>query len=159
MPMCRTSTFAKSFLPNMVNEWNGLSLEEKSVSSLAIFKSLLRNITRHELYYYGPRHENIQLTRMRIKCSSLNAHLCFHLHVVDNAKCSCGYAEEDPNHFFFYCPQYVQQRQTLCQSLDLTTVTIQDILFGTNTLTLETNKKHLDAIYQYIRDTERFEQR
>jgi hypothetical protein len=31
MPMCRTSTFAKSFLPNMVKEWNGLSLEEKSV--------------------------------------------------------------------------------------------------------------------------------
>lgn len=159
MPMCRTTTFFKSFIPNMVREWNGLSLDQKSVSSLALFKSKLRNVTRHELYYYGPRRENIQLTRMRIKCSSLNAHLYFNLHVVDDAKCSCGYAVEDPNHFFFHCPHYVEQRQTLSQSLDLTTITIQDILFGTNTLTLEINIKRLDAIYQYIRETARFEPR
>ena len=73
--------------------------------------------------------EKIQLTIMRIKCISLNSHLCFCLHVVDDVKCSCGFTEEDPNHFFFSCTHYAQQRKTLCQSLDLTTITKPDILF------------------------------
>ena len=66
IPMCRPSTFAKSFLPNMVNECNGFSSQERGVSGLEIFKFKLKNITRNEPYYYGPRIKNIQLTRMRI---------------------------------------------------------------------------------------------
>ena len=96
----------------------------------------LRTIIRHELYYYDPRSENLQVTRMRIQYSSFNAHLCFSLHLVGDAKFSCVFAEEDPNQIFFSCPQYAQQRKTLCQSLDLTTITTQDILFGTDTHSL-----------------------
>jgi hypothetical protein len=68
--MCRTASFSKSFLPNMAREWNDM-----------------------KLYCYGVRQANIQLTRMRVKCSSLNAHLCFYLAIVNDDKCSCGYAE------------------------------------------------------------------
>ena len=34
VPMCRTSTLLKSFLPNMVSEWNGLNVEIKNAGSL-----------------------------------------------------------------------------------------------------------------------------
>ena len=79
-------------------EWTWFK-RKKGVSSLAIFKFKLRNMAINELYYYGPRSENIQLTRMQIQCSSLNAQLCFCLHVVNDAKYSCGFAEEDKNQF------------------------------------------------------------
>ena len=97
MPMCRTSTLLKSFLPNMVSEWNGLNVEIKNAGSLSIFKSKIKqSVTKNPLYYYGPRWESIQLARMRMNCSSLRAHLCFHLHVIDNPACVCGEENEDP---------------------------------------------------------------
>ena len=142
----------------MVNAWNGLSSEEKGVSSLAIFKFKFREMTRNELCYCGPKSENIQLTIMRMQCINLNAHLCCRLHVVDDAKYSCGFPKEYTNHFFTR-PQYEQRRKTLCRSLDLTTITIQDILFGNDTLSLQINKNNLHVIYQYVRNTGRFEHR
>ena len=79
VPMCRTSTLSNSFLPNMVAEWNGLNVEIKNAGSLSILKSKISQpVPKHPLCYYGPRWESIQLARMRMKCSSLSAHLCFH---------------------------------------------------------------------------------
>ena len=100
VPMCRTSTLLKSFLPNMESEWNRLNVEIKNAGNLSIFKSKTKqSVTKNPLYYYGPRWESIQLARMRMNCSSLRAHLCFHLHVIDNPACVCGEENEDLTHF------------------------------------------------------------
>ena len=108
----------KKFLPNMVSEWNGLNVETKNAGSLSIFKSKIRQpVTKNTPYYYGPRWESIQLERMRMNCSSLRAHLCFHLHVIDNPACFCGEANEDPTHVFFHCQQYVEQRREMLHNL------------------------------------------
>ena len=42
VPMCRTSTLFKSFLPNMVSEWNGLNVEIKNAGTLSISKSKIK---------------------------------------------------------------------------------------------------------------------
>ena len=152
VPMCRTSTLLKSFLPNMVSEWNGLNVEIKNAGSLSIFKSKIKqSVTKNPLYYYGPRWESIQLARMRMNCSSLRAHLCFHLHVIDNPACVCGEENEDPTHFFFHCQQYVEQRREMLHNMSVSETTVHDIILST-----EENKLNMDVIFKFVRETARF---
>ena len=61
-------------------------------------------------------------------CSSLRAHLCFHLHVIDNPACICVESE----------------------------TTVHDIIFGNDTLSTEENKLNMDVIFQFVRETARF---
>ena len=86
VPICKTTSFARSFLPYTVNEWNRLDPEVRGTTSLQLFKSKcsVRHEHRNNLFYYGSRSVNVQMARMRIGCSSLRSHLCHNLHVEDN---------------------------------------------------------------------------
>ena len=109
----RTTTYQKSFLPNVVNAWNNLVPDVTSIESLESFKN---NITKTSkinlLYYVGIRKPSITHAQMRMNCSNLNADL-FLLHVVDNPSCSCGFRLEDARHFFLFCPLYTNMRNKL----------------------------------------------
>ena len=131
----------------MVSERNGLNVEIKNAGSLSISKSKIR-----PLYYYGPRWESIQVARMRINCSSLCAHLCFHLHVIDNPACVCGEENEDPTHFFFHGQQYVEQRRETLHNMSVSETTVHDIIFGHDTLLIEENKLNMDDVIQFVRN-------
>ncbi len=95
---------------------------------------------------------------MRIGCSALNAHLYYNLHVVDNPSCPCGYPNEDPNHYFLECNLYLESRNILMLVIEPHT-NIHDILYGVAHETADINKVRLDALYTYIRSTERFTNR
>ena len=158
VPYCKTNTFAKSFLPSTVSEWNSLDLTIKNAISLPLFKNMITpKITRNSLFYYGPRWENIHLSRMRIGCSNLKSHLCHNLHVEESPACQCGHPDENVKHFFLECPLYAAHRHRLFQVLDSANVSDQLILHGDNAKSIAENMLRLDSIYQYMRDTRRFQ--
>jgi hypothetical protein len=70
-----------------------------------------------ENYNEGPRKLNILHTRLRHKCSSLNADLS-RIHVIDNYKCNCGGSFEDDIHYLLECPLYPNERRTLLSDCD-----------------------------------------
>ena len=74
---CRTDRLYNSFVPSCVRQWNALAHSAKTSPSLGAFKSeLLKDIPKKNmLFYFGPREENIALTRLRLNCSALNGYL------------------------------------------------------------------------------------
>ena len=85
--------YFKSFLPSVTREWNGLSKEIRS------FKRHLdssRNASP-KFFFDGKRPGQIYHARLRMRCSSLNAHL-FSKNIIDSPLCICG-AFEDTHHF------------------------------------------------------------
>ena len=96
--------------------------------------------------------------RLRIGCSKLNNHLFKELDVINSPACSCGYTCEDPDHFFFACPLFAVHRVQLLQSLStVQNITVQKLLYGDPSLTLESNNHIFGAVHLYIMNTQRFE--
>ena len=83
IPFARLSAFQSSFIPSTLRLWNGLSNEVRLSQTLPQFK---RKVRRHEIQVMdhllvGDRKSNILLTRIRHRCSSLNADL-FSVNIV-----------------------------------------------------------------------------
>ena len=119
-----------------MTEWNKLEHFVTNAPTPSSFKSRYTpNPTyKNNLFYYGPRFENVQLARMRIGCSSLESHLCHNLHVEDNPSCNCGHLEETIEHLFQGCPLYYEQRRVLFNVLDQESTTTHSILSGNITI-------------------------
>ena len=118
--LARTQLFYKSFLPSGIREWNELPIEVRNSTSLASFKYQLNtDIQRVPKYYNtGNRFLQIQHTRLRTGCSSLNQHL-FSKNIVENPLCVCG-SIESTKHYLFDCFRYQHIRTSmikLCVSL------------------------------------------
>ena len=99
----RTNLFYNSFIPATICVWNDLSDEIKTAPSVASFKYRLNNTLKKPPKYYntGSRIGQILLARLRMECSSLNAHL-YRENIVPSPTCSCG-GFESTYHFFFQC--------------------------------------------------------
>ncbi len=97
----RLQHFDRSFYPYCMREWNKLDLLTRNSASADIFKHNIYKSTKANcLFYFGKRVLNIQMARLRIDCSMLNAHLHYNLHIIDNPQCRCGAPIEDPLQFF-----------------------------------------------------------
>ena len=144
VPLCRTNTYLKSFFPYTMTEWNRLENSVTNAPTLSSFKSRCKpNPTyKNNLFYYGPRFENVQLARMRIGCSSLKSQLCHNLHVEDNPSCN-----------------FIMNKDENYLVLDQEPTTTNIILNGNSDTTVDENIRNMDAIYQYIRDSGRFSYR
>ena len=105
-----TNLFYDSFLPSTIRAWNELPDEIKSAPSIASFKYRLnRNLSKPPKYYNtGTRQGQILHARLRMECSSLNAHL-YRKKIVPSPTCACG-GFESPYHFLFICPIYSRFR-------------------------------------------------
>ena len=69
--------YFRSFLPSVTRDWNGLSEEIRNSTSLSSFKRHLnssRNVSP-KFFFDGKRPGQIYHARLRMRCSSLNAHL------------------------------------------------------------------------------------
>ena len=101
--LTRTQLYYKSFLPSSIREWNELPFECRNSDSLT--NQLNKDLPNIPNYYsYGPRNLQIQHTRLRNECSSLNQHL-FSKNIIDNLLCTCGEVEST-RHFLFDCSHY-----------------------------------------------------
>lgn len=149
----RTETFRNSFIPSSIRLWNSLDIQNRTLE-------YCRNImsqTKSPLLYYGNRISSIKHAQLRMECSKLNHHLHL-LHVIDSPKCDCGYECENTNHFLLECPLYYQERthmlhnfSTIC---DLS-VSCNILLFGSEDVDLDVNKKIFDVVHSFINDTDR----
>ena len=67
----------------------------------------------------------------------------------------CG-VMEDANHFFFQCIRYIDERQVFNDKvMDFQPLTINLILFGSESWNIETNMVLFRAIYRYIHASKR----
>ena len=151
----RTELFRKSFFPSTVNSWNTLDNDVRAINDLSAFKHSLRPKLKSNPYFYCyERKINVIISRMRMRCSALKAHL-FANHVSPTPNCVCGLAE-NTEHYFFHCPLYANAR------INLTTI-FNENLFPINVDTILHGlvpppklSKLVEAVTSYILDTERF---
>ena len=64
---------------------------------------------------------------------------------------------EDATHFFFHCNKYSGERQVFNDTVrEFQPLTINSILFGSESWNIETNMVLFRAIYRYIHALKRF---
>ncbi|MEW8542639.1 MAG: reverse transcriptase family protein, partial [Candidatus Thiodiazotropha sp.] len=102
----RTNLYFNSFLPATVRDWNNLPLHVRQSDSVETFKKYLNSDLSPSPSFYnaGSRLGQVLHTRLRLECSSLNAHL-YSRNLVDSPLCVCGEIE-NTTHFIFNCPNY-----------------------------------------------------
>ena len=158
-PFTRLETFRRSFIPSAVRLWNRLDKNVREESTINGFKFAIRseNPEVNVLYFYGQRWAAVHHARIRMGCSKLKYHLCYNLHVIDDASCPCGAVYETPYHFFFECSNYNDLRIELRRKIEEhTDYTLSIILHGDKQLSAEINMMIFDAVHNYITDSKRF---
>ncbi|MCG8049353.1 MAG: reverse transcriptase domain-containing protein [Candidatus Thiodiazotropha endolucinida] len=153
----RTNLYYNSFLPSTIRAWNVLPCVDKQSESVNSFKHTLnKNKSSVPIYYYfGKRKTQVLHTRLRTNCSSLNLDL-FIKNITDSPMCQCG-SIEDAQHYFFHCRNYQRQRTELLNGIsEYCTPTLNLLLYGDNTFTIETNIFIIQKVHRYITETKRF---
>ncbi|MES9994044.1 MAG: reverse transcriptase family protein [Candidatus Thiodiazotropha sp.] len=153
----RTNQYYYSFLPSSIRAWNTLPDEAKQTDSLNAFKQFLKkdNRTVPKYYYSGSRKAQILHTRLRTNCSSLNLDL-FLKNISDSPLCTCG-SIENAQHFFFHCGYFQNQRNLLLNAISAyQTPSLNLLLYGDMSLSLETNINIFIHVQKFILDTNRF---
>ena len=153
--------YETSYFPSTLKLWNDLNTETCNIPTLLQFKSSIRHQPPREGEYLsvGERKYNIILTRIRHRCSSLNADL-FHVNIVPYSNCSCGVLVENAEHYLFECTLYNTQRRRLLQTIHqiqtIPTVNFDLLTNGSTLHDFETNKQIILAVLKFIKDTNRF---
>ena len=152
---CRTNLYLNSFLPSVVIDWNALPIDVRNLDSLSAFK---RYINRdkpnpNKLYFFGERKIQVIHARLPTKCSSLHQHLYFR-NLIDSPLWDCGKIESN-QHYFFECRYYHEFRNLFQSVSEISTVSLQTLLFGDENLSLADNGKIFTAVHSYIIDTNR----
>ena len=167
----RTTRFKTSFYPDCLSEWNKLDPEIRLSPSLSIFKTKLSKLIRPtpKLVYgiHDPKGLAI-LTQLRVGLSKLNFHKFRHnFRDTVNPLCPASDGVEDTEHFLLLCHLYNGPRSDLLNSVNAILLPhgfsslsnealLKFILYGDERLTIDTNKKLLQATLKFIHASERF---
>ena len=153
-----TQLYYKSFLPSVTRDWNGLSEETRNSPSLSTFKHHLdASLTKSPKFFFdGKRLGQIYHARLRMRCSSLNAHL-YSKNIIDSPLCACG-SFEDVQHFLLSCTRYAGVRQELFNKVSpISQLSLNVLLFGNPELPNSANKQIFLAVQEYLIKSKRFE--
>ena len=161
----RTTRFKTSFYPDCLSEWNKLDPEIRLPPSLNIFKTKLLKLIRHtsKLVYgiHDPKGLAV-LTLLEVGLSKLNFHKFRHsFRETGNPLCPANDGVEDTEHFPLLCHSYNGPRSDLLNSVNAMLlpygfpslskeVLLKFILYGDERLTIDTNKRLLQAILEFI---------
>ena len=166
---CRTELLTRSFFPSTINSWNNSMTESfRQISKPATFKRKIRdNLERPRLtelqrivYYAGDRKTQIVLSQMRLQFSDLRCHL-YDKQCITSPLCSCGVANETISHFFNVCTKFINARTRFHRSLFVTLglnqiCPLQHFLHGDPQQSQEYNRKLINLVVMFIKDTNRF---
>ena len=95
--------------------------------------------------YTGNRKAQVLHDRIRTKCSSLNNDL-YQKGISESPLCLCGHVE-NADHFLMKCHNYQAQRVELVRAVSQhTSVTLQTLLFGDNSLPMNINIEFFEAV-------------
>ncbi|XP_033751862.1 uncharacterized protein LOC117335784 [Pecten maximus] len=153
---CKTNFYKNSFLPSSIDLWNSLPPDIKNSPSLSNLKKYLHrhSPTVPPYYSYGKRSDQVHHARLRMNCSSLNAHL-FSRNLIDSPVCSCRQAYETTEHFLLSCPNYTIVRNECFVDLPID-YTFDMLLYGNPNLSITENENIFHCIQLYILKTKRF---
>ncbi len=158
IPRCRPETFSKSFFPSVIRSWNSLPQNQRDLPSYYTFKLSLKgeNYVVPQYYLIGNREDNIIHTKLRHRCSSLNADL-YRVNLSNDPSCACGCPLEDAIHFLLEYPLFLNARVKYLVPLSrILTLDIETLLFGSTTSSIEFNTNLFRNVHDYIRHTKRF---
>ena len=136
-----TNLFYNSSLPSTIRAWNDLSDDTKAAPSVASFKYQLNKDLRKPPKFFncGTRRGQIHHARLRMDCSSLNAHL-HKKNIVPSPSCSCG---------AYKCPNYTVIRNTILLN-NLNNFNTNDLLYGLPTATDTENEVLFSQVQEFI---------
>ena len=167
LPIARTTTYYKSFIPSSTRIWNTLPETVRTNSNNATFKKYLVELIVPPcppLYFFqGTKTGNLLHTKLRLNVSRLNAHL-FSLQKTDSPSCFCGHFSENTKHFLLTCPLHHAQRAVLYHSLSLALNTDFSIIPPSEQFDILINGKELSrgvddvvatAVQQFLIQTHR----
>ena len=116
-----------------------------------------KNIQKPPRYFtVGFRFAQIQHTRLRTSCSSLNHHL-FSKNIINDPYCQCG-SVETTKHYLFECQRYSQLRQEMLNEISkYCTPSLDCLLFGDDHLNHRSCKSDVFmAVQKFIFESKRF---
>ena len=145
----RTNIFFNSFFPSTIRAWNNLSDEMRNASTVNSFKTLLNGNRQIPPKHFkvGTRIGQILQARLRMECSSLNAHL-YSKNIVPTPSCECG-AFESPYHYLFHCPRYNAIRERYLHSY-LESHNTHDLLNGKESSSDSENEVLFQNVQEFI---------
>ena len=162
---CASEQFCLSFLPYSVSLWNKLPVNIRSCTVLASFKTKLLKFLCVKTkvlmqFYIGDRTDQINLCQIRLNFSSLNDHL-YTKSCIESPSCSCSAVPETPQHYFFDCLNYQDQRQELFSSITNFLspdypLSLKLLLRGSPDLTVNNNVFLTTEVLKFIHNSARF---
>jgi hypothetical protein len=163
-PMTRLVSYSQSFFPNAVRLWNSFSAAITTSPSVKSFKHNYLKAsprpTTNPLFYRGDRRTAVSHSRMRVRCSGLNADLCHELHVVDSASCTCPPGDDETaKHYLLHCQTFAAQRQDMLRDLaqlEHRSPSTVLLLYGDSSKSLPHNVEVFNCVHSYIKSTKRF---
>ena len=133
----------KSFFPSTIRLWNNLSESQRAAETVNQFKSAIRSERSPkipEFFHVGKRLNNILMTKLRHRCSSLNDDL-FRVNLIAYPACVCGYPIENSQHYFLNCPRYEPIREQMLNNIgNRDTINVKVLLNGDSRLSNEENQ-------------------
>ena len=167
----KSNFFGNTFFPSSVIEWNKLHQSLKDSESFSIFKKQLLKIIRpseNSIYDCNDAVGIKFITRLRLGLSHLREHKFKHnFQDTLNPICSCGRDTETTSHFLLHCPNYVNERMILLNTIRAIDSSILDLdenqitetlLYGNNLLRKTINTSILNATINFLICTKRFDE-
>ena len=174
-PLSRNGYRYKSFLPSTVRLWNSLPLNFSLFSSVLAFKRKLSvhyHVPRKiKCYQYGYASLRIHHARIRMGFSQLNLDL-FHHGCTASPACACLHLNESAQHFLLEClllfDLTYRMLTALNHSFNNEVLSVDVGLMDNNTLCKRLvcgspdlsdaeNLVIFDTVFQFIKDSRRFE--
>ena len=168
---CRTDKYQNSFFPDSVTLWNDLGPQLRGAESLSIFKTNLLKLYRPTKKSFFNIHDHTGtkwLFQLRVGLSPLKSHKMRH-NFQDNDSCLCSTSAETTPHFLLHCPNFINQRRELFQTLNPVILEnnlpflddksmVHLLLYGHDKLKARENLNILKSAIKFIRKTCRFSQ-
>ena len=174
LPKIKKNYFLKSFIPSAIRVWNDLNTTLKNIQDLETFKQALHQLylprTLYTPYIFGHTKEFINLGRIRMGLSGLNAHRKRY-HFINFSTCmKCQAKKEDQLHFLIQCPAYAAPRTEMINDLSLLVPNIPVLFQGRSRRALDellnimikgTGNEQTDMVIftvvsKFIKQSERF---
>ena len=152
--------YYKFCLPSVTRDWNELMEELRNIPTLSSFKRHLDSDLNAipKLFFDGKRLGRIYHARLRMRYSTLNAHL-FSKNIIDSPICVCG-AREDTQHFLMSCTRYTNLRQEVVNRVTpVSQPSLNVFLFGSQELSDSDsdNRQIFFAVQDFLTKSKRFE--